>query len=52
MARGIHGPFFKRRTMKETIAAVSTAYGEGGIGIVRISGDKALEIADKIFKSK
>lgn len=38
--------------MFDTIAAISTANGEGGIGIVRISGDKALEIADKIFKSK
>ncbi len=38
--------------MFDTIAAISTANGEGGIGIVRISGDKALEIADKIFKAK
>lgn len=38
--------------MFDTIAAISTANGEGGIGIVRISGDRALEIADKIFKSK
>jgi len=49
MARGIHGPFFKRRTMKDTIAAVSTAYGEGGIGIVRISGDAAEQILTDIF---
>ncbi|MFD3155355.1 tRNA uridine-5-carboxymethylaminomethyl(34) synthesis GTPase MnmE [Haloimpatiens sp. FM7330] len=40
--------------MKEfdTIAAVSTSLGEGGISIIRISGDRALEIADKIFKAK
>jgi tRNA U34 5-carboxymethylaminomethyl modifying GTPase MnmE/TrmE len=25
--------------MEDTIAAVATAYGEGGIGIIRISGD-------------
>lgn len=37
--------------MAETIAAVSTPSGEGGIGIVRISGDKAIGIADKVFKS-
>lgn len=39
--------------MKEngTIAAISTAQGEGGIGVIRISGDDALMIADKIFKS-
>lgn len=38
--------------MKEfdTIAAISTSIGEGGIGIVRISGNDALAIAVKIFK--
>lgn len=35
----------------DTIAAISTSAGEGGIGIVRMSGDKALEILDKIFIS-
>lgn len=35
--------------MEETIAAIATAFGEGGIGIVRISGDRAKEILDKIF---
>jgi tRNA modification GTPase len=35
-----------------TIAAISTPVGEGGIGIVRISGPQALGIADKIFVSK
>ncbi|MFH1837188.1 MAG: tRNA uridine-5-carboxymethylaminomethyl(34) synthesis GTPase MnmE [Candidatus Omnitrophota bacterium] len=33
----------------DTIAAVSTPLGEGGIGIIRISGDDALKIADKMF---
>ena len=32
-----------------TIAAISTAQGAGGIGVIRISGDDALIIADKIF---
>ena len=32
-----------------TIAAIATAPGEGGIGIIRLSGVSALEIADKIF---
>jgi len=32
-----------------TIAAISTPYGTGGISIIRISGSKALEIADKLF---
>lgn len=38
--------------MKEfdTIAAIATALGEGGIAIIRVSGDKALEIVDKIFR--
>ena len=36
---------------EKTIAAISTAQGEGGIGVIRISGEKALEIADKIFKN-
>lgn len=35
----------------DTIAAISTAPGEGGIGIVRISGDKALDILNEIFIS-
>lgn len=34
----------------DTIAAIATAKGEGGIGIIRISGDKSFEIIDKIFK--
>lgn len=34
----------------ETIAAISTSSGNSGIGIIRVSGDEALEIADKIFK--
>ena len=33
-----------------TIAAISTAQGEGGIGVIRISGDDAIIIADKIFE--
>ena len=34
----------------DTIAAISTPPGEGGIGIVRISGDEALEIADRVYR--
>lgn len=33
----------------ETIAAISTPLGEGGIGIVRISGEKAFNIGEKLF---
>jgi len=36
----------------DTIAAISTPLGEGGIGIIRISGNSALKIAEKIFKTK
>lgn len=35
----------------ETIAAISTPPGEGAISIVRLSGDKALDIMDKIYHS-
>lgn len=33
----------------QTIAAVATPPGEGGIAVVRIAGDRALEVADRIF---
>lgn len=40
--------------MKEfdTIAAIATVLGEGGISIIRISGSKSLDIVDSIFKGK
>lgn len=34
-----------------TIAAISTAQGQGGIGVIRVSGEQAFTIVDKIFKS-
>jgi len=34
---------------EETISAVATAMGEGGIGIIRMSGQYAIAVADKIF---
>lgn len=36
----------------DTIAAIATAPGEGGIGIIRISGEKSLQVTQSIFKSK
>ncbi|MFL2140748.1 tRNA uridine-5-carboxymethylaminomethyl(34) synthesis GTPase MnmE [Ruoffia sp. FAM 26254] len=36
----------------DIIAAIATALGESAIGIVRLSGDEAIEIASKIFKGK
>ena len=38
--------------MTNTIAAVSTAYGRGGIAVIRISGDEAIYVADKMFRAK
>ena len=38
--------------MNETIVAVSTAPGEGGIGIVRLSGDRAEEILAQLYETK
>ena len=37
---------------EDTIAAVATAAGEGGIGIVRISGDDAVSVVNKIYVDK
>lgn len=36
----------------DTIAALATPPGEGGIGVIRISGEKALSIARDLFHSK
>ena len=36
-------------SLDDTIAAISTPIGEGGIGIVRMSGPEALAILQKIF---
>lgn len=35
----------------DTIAAIATAMSDSGIGIVRISGKDAIEVADRVFKS-
>lgn len=36
---------------KDTIAAISTAVSESGIGIIRISGEEAFEVADRVWQS-
>ena len=41
-----------KNSADDTIVAVSTPVGEGGIGIVRVSGSEALNIAERIFISK
>lgn len=38
--------------LDDTIAAISTPLGEGGIGIVRLSGKDAIVTADKMFKGE
>ena len=38
--------------LKDTIVALSTPVGAGGIGVVRLSGEKAIQIADNLFKTR
>lgn len=35
----------------DTIAAIATPYGKGGVAIIRISGEDAISVADKVFAS-
>lgn len=37
---------------EKTIAAISTPSGEGGIGVIRISGSDAVKVADRVFSAK
>jgi tRNA modification GTPase len=43
---------FEVMTVSDTIAAISTPPGEGAIALVRISGENAIQVADKIFRGK
>ena len=38
--------------MNDTIAAISTTMGVGAISIIRVSGNEAINIVNKIFKGK
>ena len=38
--------------MNDTIAAMSTAFGEAAIAVLRLSGSRAVDIADAVFRSK
>ena len=38
--------------LQDTIAGIATAMGEGAISIIRVSGDDALPIANKLFRGK
>lgn len=37
---------------EETIAAIATPMGEGGISIIRVSGDQAVEVVNHLFKGR
>jgi tRNA modification GTPase len=41
-----------KRSGIDTIAAIATPLGEGGISVIRISGNHAINIAEKVFKGK
>ena len=34
----------------DTISAIATAMGEGGIGIIRVSGERAMAVATAVFQ--
>ena len=36
--------------INKTVAAISTAHGKGGVAVIRISGDEALEIAKRVMR--
>lgn len=36
---------------EDTICAISTAHGKGGIAVIRVSGPESIDVTDKIFKS-
>ncbi|MGM9681196.1 MAG: tRNA uridine-5-carboxymethylaminomethyl(34) synthesis GTPase MnmE [Eubacteriales bacterium] len=38
--------------MNDTIAAISTPYGRGGVALIRISGENAIAVADGVFRTK
>ena len=42
----------KLHSSEDTIAAIATPLGEGGIGIVRLSGKEALAVAERFFEAK
>lgn len=43
----------EKYTMRDTtVSAISTPYGRGGIAVIRISGNEAISVADKMFRAK
>ena len=43
---------YQFKGLEDTIAAIATPSGAGGIGIVRISGQQAISIAELVFRPK
>lgn len=43
---------YNKQDLNDTICALATANGVGAIGVIRVSGNKALEIVDSIFPDK
>lgn len=55
LSNTVHRRFYRkeRESMQEqTIAAISTPLGAGGLGVVRVSGKEAFSVADRVFKAK
>ena len=46
----LKGGFLRMKT--DTIAAIATGMSDSGIGIIRISGDNAINVADQIYRAK
>ena len=43
---------FAAAKVKETICAISTAYGTGGIAVIRVSGEQSISIVDTLFEGR
>ncbi|MBC8551228.1 MAG: hypothetical protein H8D23_16400, partial [Candidatus Brocadiales bacterium] len=45
-------PLYNINMKKETVASITTPIGEGGIGVIQVSGPDSLEIVSTVFKGK
>ena len=41
---------YQYKGLEDTIAAIATPAGQGGIGIIRISGKEAIAVADTVLR--
>jgi len=46
------GSFFGAMNRRDTIAAISTPLGTGGISVIRVSGEEAIAAVDRLFRGK